>query len=146
MTAAHDVGCPRTATDHCDAAKRLADHYTLHLVAGGHQVVGQWMRAALADGDSDGVLYASRQAAVAHCGHNEDRYCFVQIGPSSMSACQGDSLLIFHRSAYQAGFRLSDPEQRGGGRQVIPRLTREDQRAQVMQLLGRGRQTNLRLL
>jgi hypothetical protein len=42
-----------------------------------------------------------------------------------MSACEAEVMLKFHRNAYDAGFRLADPEKKSGGPDVIPRITRE---------------------
>lgn len=142
VAVAHDLNCPRKR-DHSDAAKRVADAYNLHRTAAGMGAVGQWIAVALCDGTSDGVLYGCKQAAVRHQHHNEAYYAFIRIAPCSMSPCEAESFLRTNRALYDAGMRLADPDHRGGGREVIPRLTVEDQRAQIAAILGRGRPTNL---
>jgi hypothetical protein len=126
----HDEMCPprnrTTLGGHSDAAKRIADEYSLHRTAGGLDNVGQWIACRLSDGSSDHVLYATRREAVRHQKHNEQQFVFLQMRPCGMSVCEAASFLRFARMAYDAGFRLTDPEHRAGGRQIIPRLTRED--------------------
>lgn len=129
--ASHDESCPprnRTALGgHSDAAKRMSDEYNLHRTAGGLDTVGHWIACRLSDGSSDHVLYARRREAVRKQHHNEQQYAFVQIRPTSMSVCEAASFLRFARMAYDAGFRLTDPDHRAGGRQIITRLGIEDQ-------------------
>jgi hypothetical protein len=140
---AHDLSCPRKDAPHSDAAQRVSDQYNLHLIGAGQDAVRQWFAVALADGRSDGVLYGGKQAAVRHQRHDEDYYAYIQIGPSSMSPCEAASFLGTNRALYDKGMRMADPDHRGGGHELIPRVMVEDQRAQVAALLGRGRQTNL---
>lgn len=143
VAVAHDLNCPRTKAAHSDAAKRVSDSYNLHRAAAGHDAIGQWFAAALADGRTDQVLYPSKLAAAAHQHHDEQRYAFVRIGPFSMSPCEAESLLVVQRVAERRGLPRVDLDHRAGGLEVIPRLTVEDQRAQVAAILGRGRPTNL---
>ena len=127
----HDEACPprnRTALGgHSDASKRMADEYNLHRTAGGLDAVGHWIACRLSDGSSDHVLYSRRRECVRHQKHNEQQYAFVQIRPTSMSVCEAASFLRFARMAYEGGFRLTDPDHRAGGRQIITRLGIEDQ-------------------
>lgn len=145
VTVEHDLNCPHRGGRHSDAAHRVADTYNLHRAAAGLDAVGQWFAAALADGTSDQVLYASKRAAVRHQRHNEQFYAFVRIAPCSMSPCEASSFLATNRALYDRGMRMADPDHRGGGRELITRLTVEDQMAQVAAILGRGRPTNLLL-
>lgn len=138
---AHDPGCKyaRPADGgHTDAAKRVADAYNLHLLAGAgfarNPSVGQWLAVALADGASDGVLYETRAACVRHQHHNEQLYAFLRVVPSSMTVCQAEAFLRMHRLAYDNGFRLTDPQAPGGGREIIPRLSGEEFGAQITAL------------
>lgn len=140
MLVAHDHGCKYARPDtggHSDAAKRVSDQYNLHLIGAGDQAKGMWLAVALADGRSDGVLYASRRAAVAFQHHNEQWYAFVRIMPTSMSTCAAEAFLRMHRLAYDAGFRLSDPEAAGGGYDIVPRITAEEHQAQIAALASR---------
>lgn len=142
-TVVHDMNCPRRAAPHSDPAKRVADSVNLHLTAGGYDAIGRFMAVQFADGCGDGVLYDSRRDAVLHQKHNEAYYVFVRIAPSNMTPCEAESLLITQRALYERGMRLNDRDHRAGGRVVIPRLTCEDQMAQLRQIVFGTRPTNL---
>jgi hypothetical protein len=117
---------------HSDAAKRMADAAMLAWTAGGWDSVGKFMAFSLADGSTDNVLYPRKQDAVRH--NDEFRHCFICLHPAGMTACEAEIMLQFHRKAYDAGFRLADPDARSGGRDLIPRISREDIRNQVTAL------------
>lgn len=144
----HESRCPLNSTDleHSDEAKRLSDTYRLHRLADPIGSIGHWFAAALADGRSDNVLYDTRLDAVTHQRHNERYYTFIQIIPSDMNPCNAESHLIGVRKIYDAGFTLVDREHRAGGRSIIPRLTVEDQAAQMRSILSGGKLplTNIR--
>jgi hypothetical protein len=111
---------------HDDAAKRAADAYNLHRIAGGDAAIGKVIAVKLADGTSDGVAYANKSEAVAHQRHNE-RYCmFVRIRATSMTVCEAASLLRSARMCYDLGAAQADRDHPKGGLQLISRLTLED--------------------
>jgi hypothetical protein len=145
----HETRCPLNGSnlEHTDAAKRLSDTYRLHRLADPIGSIGHWFAAALSDGDSDRTMYGSRRDAVTHQKHNEMYYCYAQLGPYDMNHCQAESYLGTHRKLYDAGIKLTDPEHRAGGLSVIPRVTQEDQMAQLRSLISGGRlpQSNIRL-
>jgi hypothetical protein len=88
------------------AGQRLADVYNLHGTAG---AFGRWIAARLSDGGTDGTVYDTRADAVRHQLWPE--YCgYAQIRPYPMSAGDGQDFLDFHRLAYDAGQRVTDPE------------------------------------
>lgn len=134
----HDPGC-RYAREsdggHSDAAKRLADLYTLHRIAGARP--GQVFAVALADGRSDGVIYDDKAAAVCHQKHNERWYAYISIGPPSMSICEAASVLRWQRHAAHLADVTADPDNARGGPDVIPRLTIEGRERQIAALAGR---------
>jgi len=131
----HDQGCqhPR-AIGHSDAARRASDAYNLHVAA---RSFGTWIAIALHDGSTDGTPYHSRKAAVSHQHHNEQWYCYARIMPHAMTVCAAESFLRMHRMAYDAGFRMTDPEARGGGNAIIPRISNEEHSAQLSALASR---------
>ena len=95
---------------------------------------GQFIALALADGSSDGVLYASRAAAVAYQRHNERRYMYLKIQPHGMSVCEAESVLHMHRAGADTGIEAPDRDAPGGGYTMIPRVTAEDYTMQVAAL------------
>lgn len=128
---AHDAGCP--GIKHSDAAKRASDQVNLHLAAQGLEAFRKWVALRLSDGGSDGVLYDSKIMAVRHQA-DEQLCAYVCVPPTRMSVCSAEAFLSFTRRAYNAGFRLTDPDSRTGGPDVIRRLTTKDQAMQVAAL------------
>lgn len=134
----HQAWCQCQAYGHSDAAKRVADAYNLHRIALGYDAIGKWIACRMEDGRSDNVAYDTRRHAVIHQHNNEDRCTFIKIGPQSMNQCEAEVMLKVARSLYDKGFRLTDPDDVHGGRDVIKRASVEDQLAQA-----RGFSTNL---
>lgn len=128
----HEPWCQKKYTSHSDAAKRLCDTYNLHyMVDGTYNSIGKWFAAALADGSSDNTLYDDKLSAVTHQHHNESRYTFVKIVPSSMNVCEAEVMLGTARQLYNGGMRMADPDHKHGGPSVIKRLMAEDQLAML---------------
>jgi hypothetical protein len=134
----HEPWCREKKTGHSDAAKRACDTYNLHRVAIGDDAIGKWFAAALSDGDGDGVLYDSKRECVLHQKHNEQYYTYIKICPPGMRICEAEVMLNAARQLYDKGMRLTDPDHKHGGPDLITRLTVSDQLAQ-----SRGRVTNL---
>ena len=63
--------------------------------------------------------------------HNENLFTFIKINPSSMNECEAEVMLKTARTLYDKGLRLSDPDDAHGGRDVIKRVSIEDQQAQA---------------
>jgi hypothetical protein len=114
-----------------DAAKRVADQYGLHKIGAGNDSFGKWFAVKLHDGTSDGTLYDSKSDAIRHQSQFEQYYAFVQVGPWSMSPQDAETFLKINREAYEKGLRLADGSHKGGGRDIIRRVSREDQYAQL---------------
>lgn len=139
MLVRHDRGCNYARPEgggHSDAAKRMSDHYNLHIAAGA--IMGWWVAFALNDGATDGDVYQTKAEAVFHQHHNEWWFTFVKIGGGVMTVCQAESLLYMGRM--QAKLRLADRDDRQhGGYEVISRITIEDHWRQMEALrTGRG--------
>ena len=124
----HQPRCPienwTALGDHSDAAKRIADIYSLHRLADPYGNIGFWIACALADGQSDMVLYETKSDAIRHQHHNENWYTFIQIVPSTMTPCEAEVMLKVARMAYDRGWRITDGLSR---RDLIKRLGWEDQ-------------------
>lgn len=140
----HITACPTPDIEHEDAAKRISDTYRLHRLADHFGCIGKWFAANLGDGTSDNVLYDTKQECIRHQHHNEMRYAFVRIGPFDMPVCEAQTFLNVQRRLREKGIGVIDPAARGGGIQMIPRLTREDMRAQMSSILRGTRPTNIR--
>lgn len=121
---------------HSDEAKRVSDAYNLHRAAGTN---AGWLAIALADGSSDGEIYASRQDAVATKWPRETWFFYVHLGQPSMTVCAAASLLRYYRIMSEMNGSHMDRDAPGGGLEVIPRLAAEDQEAQIEAIRsGRG--------
>jgi len=143
MNEIHEPWCPFGKTglgNHTDAAKRLSDTYNLHRIALGLNAVGKWFAASLAEGRTDDVLYDSKLDCVIHQHHNERWYTFIKIVPASMRPCEAEVMLTTARRLYDKGMRMTDPDHKHGGPDLIQRLTVEDALAQM-----RGVVTNLKM-
>lgn len=125
---------------HEDAARRLADTYNLHRMADVYGGLNKWFAASLQAGESDGVLYDSKLDCVTHQHHNEKYYTFIKIVPTTMKVCEAQVMLNTARRLYENGMRMTDPDHKHGGPDLITRLTVEDQ---LMQM--RGIVTNLQM-
>lgn len=130
----HDAGCEYgrdpgdsgRPTGHSDAARRTADTYMLHRVAGGMASVGKVFAVALGDGTGDGVLYDTMADCIRHQRHNAKWYAYFRVGREDMSVCAAAGLLKLHRDADAAGIKFVDRDDPSFGYELIPRLTQED--------------------
>lgn len=89
-----------------DCAKRAADLVTIHMLAG---KAGEWVAIRLSDGGSDGVTYHDQPSAVKHQLH-WTQCAYIRIAWDGMTQMEALAFLRFSRRAYDAGFRLPDPE------------------------------------
>jgi hypothetical protein len=122
-----------------DAAKRAYD-----VVAGlatfmPHDVrtkQSPWVAIRLSDGGSDGVAYDSKQDAVRHQLHEQQcAYFSFRTAPNGFrTAKEAAMFLEFHRQAYDAGMRLVDPDDAGGGPDLIMPDRREHLHGQLRRL------------
>lgn len=122
----HEPWCK--APSHSDAAKRLSDTYNLHRIGMGLDSVGKWFGASLAEGRSDDdTLYDSKRDCVLHMKHNEQYYTYIKISPGGMVPCEAEVMIKTARNLYDKGMRMTDPDHKHGGPDLITRLTVEDQ-------------------
>lgn len=96
-----------------DAARRCADIITGHIVLGNS---GRWAAIRLSDGGSDGIPYDTRADAIRFQLH-ETQCAYVKIPIDRMEPQHAEIFLRFNRLAYDAGFRLTDPDDK---RELIP--------------------------
>lgn len=89
------------------AAQRMAEAHNTAVIAGGS---GRWLAIHLSDGNSDGMIYDRRADAVRHQLH-ETQSAYIIVAPDFMQVAEAKSLLKTFRGAYDAGFRLEDPQE-----------------------------------
>jgi hypothetical protein len=123
----HDRGCPMAGMGHSDAAMRVYDTYHLHRTADLYGAIGKWFASALNDGTSDGILYDSKSQAISHQHHNEIYYTYIQVTYANMTVCSAEVMLSVARRLYDAGMRITDPD--NARREPIKRTSIEDQNA-----------------
>ncbi len=122
-----------------DLGRKIAAEYAMHRIADPIGNLGKFLAFALQDAETDHVLYDSMSDARAHM-NDEDRYMYVQIVPTTMDSRDAALLLRAQRKMYSAGIRTSQMD----GRTMIPRITREDQTAQLRSVFRGTRPTNIR--
>lgn len=115
-----------------DAARRLADTATLHVIAD-QSNIGRWIAVRLSDGTDDKTVYDSRRHAVQAHWFEEKYWCFSQLHPGGMQYQEAEVFLDYHRKLYDAGFRLPDPDMQMPD---MP-LTAPDRKRQIAALVKR---------
>jgi hypothetical protein len=96
----------RITVVYSSAAHRASEAINLAALGG---MAFRWVAIALADGRSDGVVYDTRADAIRHQFH-ESLCMYIKVTPDGLNPGDAELLLDFHRKAYDAGYRLSDPE------------------------------------
>lgn len=117
-----------TEPSYSDEAKRASDiinaYYSYVPL---DRLLRSWVAIRLSDGGSDGVLYDSKRDAVRH---QSDEFLCAYIClkncPNGISKLEAERFLAFTRSAYEAGFRLPDPDDITGGRDVFMPVSQYD--------------------
>lgn len=118
-----DTRCTHPFHLHTDAARRMSDGACIAWAVYNFDSVGKFMAFKLEDGSTNHDLYPSKADAVRH--NDEFTHCFIRLHPAGMTVCEAEIMLKFHRQAYDAGFRLTDPDKANGGKELIPRITSE---------------------
>jgi len=76
----------------------------------------KWVAIRLSDGGSDGVLYDTKRDAVSHqLDEFQCAYISFRNIVAGMAPYEAELFLNFVRRAYDAGFRLPDPDAQTGG-------------------------------
>ena len=125
-----------------DAGKRISDEYIMHRLADPIGNLGKFMAVKMQDGTSDHALYDSMDEGRRVIGQrdDEDRWFFIQIVPSQLPARDASVLLRANRKMFDAGIRQRAMD----GKVMIPRLSREDNTAQLRSMFRGTRPTNLK--
>ena len=105
-----------------DAGRRASDivnTYRVHRTW--DELKHKWLVLNLSDGSTDGNLYDTRRDAVRHQKHeNQVAYLAFRSLLSGTNPKDMAIYLKFCRTAYESGMRLTDPDDRFGGKQLIP--------------------------
>lgn len=111
-----------------NAAKRLSDIINNICISQPLDVVTRsWIAVSLADGSTDGTLYDTRRDAVSFQYYEQQcAYLCLKEAPHGMATQEAYVFLKFHREAYDAGLRLTDPEKDNGGYDLRMPIARED--------------------
>lgn len=114
-----------------ECGKRIADIFALHRMADPYGTIGSFFAVRLSDGTTnDGnPLYPSMDEARSHIRRfdDENRWMYIQIVPAQLPPRDAAIMLRAYRRMHDAGIRVSSMN----GRTMIPRLSREDQTAQL---------------
>lgn len=105
----------RTLCSECvvitDDARRMSSAVGLAIISNPPEITSRgWMAFALADGQTDHVVYPSKQAAIDHQS-DEFRYCYLSLRKclGAMSLRDAQLWLDLNREAHDRGLRLTDP-------------------------------------
>jgi hypothetical protein len=129
------------SSENIDAAKKLADTVNSYAVAyPASQLAHMWLAIRLADGSYDGTIYQTRRDAVRH--QSDEKLCaYISLAnaPGGMTVRDAFEFLAYHRAAYDAGFRLPDPDDQNGGMDLCAPIDRRDVRTHISQMLAFAR-------
>lgn len=121
-----------------NAAKRLSDIVNGYAVAYPTDMLfNSWLAVRLSTGDTDGVMYDDRRAAVRH--QSDEKLCAylsLRFAVTGMTVKDAFLFLAYHRAAYDAGFRLPDPDDMNGGREMVMPIENEAMRGHIGRLLA----------
>ena len=120
-------GSPPART-YSDDAKRASDIVNSYLTfIPWDELKNKWLAIRLSDGGYDGNLYDSKRDAVRHqldeflCAY----VCFRNLQAGSRPK-EMELFLKWNRDAYNAGFRLPDPDDPTGGPDVLMTTAQRD--------------------
>lgn len=120
-----------------DPAKRAFDIVASYVAfVDFDQRIRSWVAIRLSDGGSDGALYDSKREAVRHQSDEFTCAYFSYRGaPNGFASPKEAAIwLEYHRQAYDAGFRLPDPDAATGGPDLIMPTPNEQVQLQLAQL------------
>lgn len=125
-----------------DCGKKISDAFIMHRLADPIGNLGKFIAFRLQDASTDNNLYPSMNAAREYIARHDDenRWMYIQLVPSTLPAMDAAILLRAQRKMYDRGIRVSSMD----GKTTIPRLTREDNRAQLRSIFKGTPPTNVR--
>ena len=90
----------------------------------------------MSDGTGGNTLYDSHYDAVRHHPNESDLFLYIRLRAVGMPICDAEIQLKVARQAYDAGYRLTDPDKPKNNRTLIPRVDRNHQ-IRIARGLGR---------
>lgn len=122
-----------------DAARRAYEQVKNVVMHTGYdERIRSIVTVRLRDGYCDGVLYESKKAAVRHCKGNEQWFAFLafRTAPTGFASPRDAGVFLeYHRQAYDAGWRLPDPDDARGGPDMIMPTPAEHISEQLLRLM-----------
>lgn len=104
-----------------EAGKRASDMANSFLAwYSPFDIRNKWLAFKLEDGSSDGTLYDSKRDAVRH--QSDERRCAYFSFRNCLGGTNAREMAIFilwNRDAYERGFRMPDPDDVHGGKDVL---------------------------
>lgn len=102
MTDSNLAGDPGPLGAYSDAARRVSEAITLHMLADGDGNFGKWCAFRLSDGTSDDVVYDDPVTAADHQLHYK-QCAYIQIHRGGLSPRGAQVMLTYYRAVYDAG-------------------------------------------
>lgn len=106
--------------EHSSAAKRISEVATQLWLDNKWDCVGKFIAVNLGNGMTNKDLYPSVKDAARF--NDPYKHFFLKLHPQGIGECEAEILLRFHRDARANGFPQADPQERNGGRTLIPRI------------------------
>lgn len=96
------AGAPGPLGQYSDAARRISDTVTLHILADGDGNWRKWIACRLSDGTSDGVVYDDPVAAADAQLHYK-QCAYIQLHRGGITPRAAEVMLTYYRKVYDAG-------------------------------------------
>jgi len=93
-----------------DAAKRMCDTHTLHMMVDPLGHLGHYIAFSMEDGRSDGNLYPTKADAARHQKGDRTRFFYMCTVASDFPPHDALQLLYFTRHAHRNGWVQPDPD------------------------------------
>lgn len=117
-----------------ESGKRVSD--AINQVIADHgwwEIRSKWLAFRLSDGRWDGVIYDTKRDAVRHQS-NEFQAAYICLRGLAMGSKPRDAavFLKYNRDLYDRGFRMPDPDDVSGGRDVVMQAWQRDRYKRAM--------------
>lgn len=86
-----------------DAGKRMSDAVNLHLIAHSNdifQITNKWCAFNLQTGETDNIIYDSKDEAIRNKRPYEKQYCYLKILPNGISPKEASHFIKINRHSF----------------------------------------------